>query len=216
VFTTAVKTTVVEALTQAFAQLASAPIDNSLELVPNNTTIEYPLEELEWPALFVQFRPTKVQWFGLNPESYTTAPGGIVISGATYSGITSQRNGFFEGDIDLQIMAMHSEERDRLYDSVTNLVLLGFGSPASNAFYNSITANTLVGLTTSPDHITPLGDSVSAGTPWSQEELTYEASVRIRCIGDIYEDKYDYLEPMITKITASGTVNPIVYIAASS
>ena len=58
------------------------------------------------------------------------------------------------------------------------------------------------------DTFTPLGDSVSAGTPWSPEELTYEASIRIQCIGDFYETKYNYIIPQITKIVASGT--PVV------
>jgi len=124
----------------------------------------------------------------------------------------STRNGYFEGSIDLQIMAMHSEERDRLYDSVTNLILMGQGSPASSAFMNSIVQNNLIGMTLLLDTFTPLGDSVSVGTPWSPEELTYEASVRIQCIGDFYENKYTYLVPQITEIVASGTVVPNIYL----
>jgi hypothetical protein len=122
------------------------------------------------------------------------------------------RNGYFEGSIDLQIMAMHSEERDRLYDSIANLIMMGQGSPASAAFLSSITANNLVALTLLTDTFTPLGDSVSVGTPWSPEELTYEASIRIQCIGDYYETKYQYVVPQITDIKATGTVDvtPIV------
>ena len=204
-FTTAVKTTIVEALNAGFSTLASAPIDNSLDLTPNSITIEYPLEMVEWPAMLVQFRPSKIQWSGLSPDTYTTSTSGVTISGVTYSGSTMTRSGYFEGSIDLQIMAMHSEERDRLMDSITNLILMNGGSPASQAFYSSIYNNTLVGMTLLPSTYTPLGDSISAGTPWSPEELTYEASIRIGCIGDFYETKYNYLVPQITNVIASGS-----------
>ena len=207
-FITAVKTAIVEALDAGFNALATTPINTSLDLVPNSITIEYPLELVEWPSILVQFRPSKVQWFGLNPDSYTTLTSGMTISGTTYSGSNSTRPGYFEGSIDLQIMAMHSEERDRLLDSVSNLILMGQGSPASSAFYASIQANNLIGMTLLPSTYTPLGDSISAGTPWSPEELTYEASVRMSCVGDIYETKYDYSVPNITKITVTGTRTP--------
>lgn len=207
-FITAVKTAIVEALDAGFNALSLTPINNSLDLVPNSITIEYPLELVEWPAILVQFRPSKVQWFGLNPDSYTVLPSGMTISGTTYSGSNSTRSGYFEGSIDLQVMAMHSEERDRLWDSISNLILMGQGSPASSAFYASIQANNLVGMTLLPSTYTTLGDSISAGTPWSPEELTYEASARISCIGDIYESKYDYSVPNITNVTVTGTMVP--------
>ena len=206
-FITAVKTAIVEALDAGFAQLASSPSDTSLDLTPNSITIEYPLELVKWPAILVQFRPNRIQWSGLQPDQYTQYNPGITISGVNYPADNSSRPGYFEGSIDLQIMAMHSEERDRLWDSVTNLLLLGGGSPASAAFYSSIFNNDLVGLTILPDTYTPLGDSITSGTPWSPEEITYEASVRISCMGDFYTSKYDYQVPQIAHIgiTQSGT-----------
>lgn len=203
-FITAVKTAIVEALDAGFAQLSSYPSDNSLDLTPNSITIEYPLELIQWPVILVQFRPSKVQWSGLQPDNFTSYSGGITISGVNYPAHTSDRTGYFEGSIDLQIMAMHSEERDRLWDSLTNLLLMGAGSPASAAFYNSILNSSLVGLTILPDTYITLGDSITSGTPWSPDDITYEASVRINCIGDFYTTKYDYQVPNITTITTSG------------
>ena len=205
-FITAVKTAIVEALDAGFNQLATSPSDTSLDLTPNSITIEYPLELVEWPAILVQFRPSRIQWSGLQPDSYTTYSGGITISGHNYPADNITRTGYFEGSIDLQIMAMHSEERDRLWDSVTNLILTGPGSPASAAFYNSIFNNDLVGMTLLPDTYTPLGDSITSGTPWSPDEITYEASVRISCVGDFYTAKYDYQVPQITSVVTSGSI----------
>ena len=166
---------------------------------------------VEWPAIFVQFRPSKIQWSGLFPDTYTATSGGITISGHNYPAFTADRSGYFEGSIDLQIMAMHSEERDRLYDSVTNLILMDKMSPASTAFVQSIYNNNLVGMTLLLDTFTPLGDSVSPGTPFSPEELTYEASIRINCIGDFYVTKYDTVTPAITNITVSGQRDVMPY-----
>jgi len=195
-FITATKTAIVEALIAGFQQISSSPSNTGLELVPNSVTIEYPLEEVAWPAIFVQFRPEKVQWTGLMPDQYLP-------SGADW---INYRAGYFEGSIDLQIMAMHSEERDKLWDAITNLVLMGPGSIASDVFYNHIDSNDLVGLTLLPDTVIPLGDTVSPGTPFSPEELTYEASVRIKCVGQFYEDKYNYGLLSISSIVASGTM----------
>ena len=204
-FVTAVKTAIVEALNAGFQQLASSPVNTSLDLVPNSITINYPLEVIQWPAVLVQFRPGKVQWSGLQPDVYSTDTNGIVINGKTYPADNVTRTGYFEGSIDLQIMAMHSEERDRLWDSITNLILMNGSSPASSAFYNSIYNNDLVGMTLQQDTYTPLGDSITSGTPWSSDDITYEASVRISCIGDFYTSKYDYQVPKITEVVTSGT-----------
>ena len=205
-FITAVKTAIVEALDSGFNALASSPLNNSLDLVPNSITIEYPLELVKWPAILVQFRPSKVQWSGLNPDIYTNYPSGITINGNNYPADNVTRTCYFEGSIDLQIMAMHSEERDRLWDSVSNLILVGGGSPASAAFYNSILSSDLLDMTLLPDTYIPLGDSITSGTPWSPEEITYEASIRISCIGDFFTAKYDYRDPQITNITTSGSI----------
>jgi hypothetical protein len=61
------------------------------------------------------------------------------------------------------------------------------------------------------DTFTPLGDSVSPGTPFSPEELTYEASIRINCIGDFYVTKYDTVTPAITNMTVSGQRDVMPY-----
>jgi len=197
VFITAVKTAVVEALDDAFSALGQQTSNTTTDLVPNSVTIDYPLEQVQWPAILVQFRPSVVQWTGLNPDQYTAVSGTV--------NYTSSRMVYFEGVLDFQILAMHSEERDRLWDSLYNLFLMNPGSPGSQAFYNSLYQNDLVGLTLNQGAVINLGDTISPGTPWSQEELSYEASVRVKCVGQCYEVKYDITYPSITDITVSGT-----------
>jgi len=215
-FITAVKTALVEAVVSGFNTINTQynpnltgqfnyPNDTSIDLTPNSVTIEYPLEEVQWPAIFVQFRPTKSQWTGMNPDVYVT------ISGSPE--LISTREIYFEGVIDFQILAMHSEERDRLWDSLYNLILMDYVSPASTAFYSSINANDLVGMTILQSTVTSLGDTVSPGTPYSPEELTYESTLRVQCVGQAYETKFYYNVPTISAILASGTlvVNGQIY-----
>jgi hypothetical protein len=204
-FVTAVKIAIVEALVAGYNALNPAtgsnqlgiPSDTSLDLTPNSVTIEYPMEEVKWPAVYVQFRPTITQWTGLMPDILTVVSGGHSLV---------NRNNYFEGNIDLQILALRSEERDRLLDGLYNLILMNPNSPASIAFYDSLTANNLLGITILQGTVKPLGDTVGPGTPFSPEELTYEATVRIQCVGDMYEGKYNYLAPNISAVTISGTL----------
>jgi hypothetical protein len=204
-FTTGVKISIIEGLVAGFNALnptGALPSSTSLDLTPNSVTIEYPLEEVQWPAIYVQFRPTKSQWTGLNPDVFTT------VSGQSTS--SSTRQIYFEGVIDFQILAMHSEERDRLQDSLYNLILMDPTSPASLAFYTSINANDLVAMTILESTVTTIGDSVSLGTPYSAEELTYESTLRVQCVGQAYETKYDNVYQNISAVTTSGSMFVVV------
>lgn len=210
---TAVKTAIVEATVSGFNAINpvgtpnltgqfNLPSNTSIDLTPNSVTIEYPLEEAQWPAVFVQFRPTKTQWSGLNPDLYVTVSGVSTVDRMTY----------FEGVIDFQILALHSEERDRLWESLINLITQNYHSPASIAFYNSINLNDLVSLTLLESTVSNLGDTVSPGTPYSPEDLTYEATLRVQCIGHVYESKLATTVSAISAITSSGTLviqNPL-------
>ena len=194
-FITATKIAVIEAIRAGFNAIGPASNNTTVDLVPRSVTIEYPVEEIEWPAIYLQFRPTVTQYTGLNPNQQIKNQDG------TY---TSYRHGYFEGAFDLQILAMSSEERDRIWDTLTNLIMMNDMAPGSSAFYQSIVDDQLIGLTILPGQIIQIGDTVNAGTPWSAEELTYEATIRFRCIGEFYEDKYNQNLLPLDQITVIG------------
>jgi hypothetical protein len=210
-FITGVKIAIVEALVAGFTALNPAqgnnqlglPSSQTLDLTPNSVTIEYPKEQALWPAIFVQFRPSKTQWSGLYPDTYTL-PSGQYIDGAQAA--LMSRTGYFEGAIDLQILALTSEERDQLWDSLYNLVLMNPGNPASYAFYQSLSNNNLIGMTILQGTVQSLGDTVAPGTPWSPEEFSYESSVRLQCVGDFYEAKFSNYIPTLSTVALSGSV----------
>jgi len=194
-FITATKIAVVEAIRSGFNAIGPASNNNTIDLVPRSVTIEYPVEEIEWPAIYVQFRPTTTQYTGLAPDIETQNQDG------TWN---SYRHGYFEGAFDLQILAMSSEERDRIWDTLTNLIMMGNMAPGASSFYQSILDDQLIGLTILPGQVAQVGDTVNAGTPWSSEELTYEATVRVRCVGEFYEDKYNQTLLPLDHITVVG------------
>jgi len=184
-FITAAKIATVEAITAAFNAIGSPSSNTTVDLVPRSVTIEYPVEEIEWPAVYVQFRPTITQYTGLNPDIYNP-----IQSGGVTTSYQQIRHGYFEGSFDLQILAMASEERDKIWETMINFFIMNEMSPGSTAFYNSLTQNDLIGITFSQGSVLQVGDTVSPGTPWSPEELTYETTIRVKCVGEFYEDKY--------------------------
>jgi hypothetical protein len=196
----------VEALTEyinvmnpgsAFPQ-GNTPSDITNELTPTKFNIEYPLVEASWPSIYVHFTPITTQWTGLDPDFY------YVVSGTS---IVCDRQIYFEGYIDFQILALASEERDRLADSIDNLILFDVQSAASQAFYDSIYQNSLVGMTILGSKTRPIGDTIVPGTPFSAETLSYEATIRAQCIGQAYEPKYDYNPIILNSVVISGMPN---------
>ncbi len=201
------KTTLITALSEyintdnpgsAFPQ-GNIPNNSTIELTPTKFNIEYPLVESSWPSIYVHFTPITTQWTGLDPDFY------YVVSGTN---IICDRQVYFEGYIDFQILALASEERDKLADSIDNLMLFDVLSAGSSAFYNSIYSDPLVGLTILSSKTRPLGDTIVPGTPFSAEALSYEATIRVQCVGQAYEPKYDYNPIILQSVVVSGIATP--------
>ena len=91
----------------------------------------------------------------------------------------------------LQIIALSSEERDRMWDNVVNLLLMGRTRNPTDNFYSIIDTHDLVGMTIMEGSIRPVGDSITMGTPWDPEVLTYEAAIEFDITGIFYADEYN-------------------------
>jgi hypothetical protein len=202
-FITAAKIATVEAITAAFNAIGTPSSNTTVDLVPRSVTIEYPVEEIEWPAIYVQFRPTVTQYTGLNPDTFTA----VVNNEGVTTGWEQIRHGYFEGAFDLQILAMSSEERDKIWETIINFFMMDGVGPSSSAFYSSIAANDLIGITYAKGSVIQVGDTVSPGTPWSPEELTYETTLRIKCIGEFYENKYTQTLLPISAVNVTANIN---------
>lgn len=179
-FLTATKVCMIEALREVMGE-------NNQKLINRvgfqRIDIEYPEDSQDWPALLVQFRPTTVSWTGVNPDGFSL--------NSTSTQYTRYRRGSFEGYFDLSILALTSQERDRLWDSLVELFMFGKNNAEIREFYYSLSENDLIDLTLQETTISPLGDSASMGTPWDPNALTYEASLRINTVGQFWADVYN-------------------------
>lgn len=150
---------------------------------PRKVDIEYPMQEIDWPAVLVQFHPATIEWTGLNPTMYTP------ITDPTFSW-EGVRAGHFEGSADFSIMALTSAERDRIYDAMLGVVMMGDMSAVTSPFWQSLNNHDLIAMSFQPSKVQPVSDSIQQGAPWDDRVLIYEGSVRIQVIGEFYADMY--------------------------
>ena len=207
-FLVAVKTALVESLRSVWYQGGSDgqeahTYNPQLTLndkpLPRRITVEYPEEAHDWPFILVQVRPSIVEWTGIMPDE--------VVDAANYGTATDYsttvdpsppeapqykliRQGRFEASCMLQIMALSSEERDRIWDNLVKLVMMGRKRSATNNFYTTLENHDLVGLTIMEGSIDAVGDTISMGTPWDPELLSYEASIQFNMVGTFFADEY--------------------------
>jgi hypothetical protein len=182
----------VEALRTAFD-------DQFPDLKPKSIDIEYPEDEEQWPSILVQFHPSgQVSWTGINPDEFE------ILDEPTDPNdpweVIKFRRGYFEGSYDLTILSQTSQERDRLWDLMVELVLFGRERVPTSRFWSTIDNHDLIAMTLQEPMINPMGDSIGLGTPWSPEDVAYEATLRINCVGEFVSNPYNQTLVRITKV----------------
>jgi hypothetical protein len=200
-FLTASKVCMVEALRAAMPY----NINTLAKAAPKRIDLEYPEDDQDWPALLVQFRPTNIMWSGLNPDQalIETTSGGVVTS---YRYV---RRCSFEGAFDLTLLALSSQERDRCWDSLIELFMLGKNNPATAAFHDTIENHDLIAMSILQTQPQPMGDSANVGTPWDPNALTYEATVRIQIVGQFWADTFDQILLPLSAIQAQEYIKDV-------
>jgi len=167
--------------------------------LPRRITVEYPEESQDWPFILVQVRPSVVEWTGIMPDEvvdaanfsdsidHSTTADSPAPDAPSYKLI---RQGRFEATCMLQIFALSSEERDRIWDNLVKLIMMGRKRSATNNFYTTLENHDLVGLTIMEGSVDAVGDTISMGTPWDPELVSYEAAVQFSMLGTFYADEY--------------------------
>lgn len=148
--------------------------------------LEYPMKEVQYPGIWVQFSVTKLNRAGIAHEITVQDP-----DTHQWSFIQEWN---FTGRITLTICALKSIDRDRLADSLiaslafarTPQLLATMPQADTKQYRSLITAldeNPYIGMTLQLDTIIPGGQQVSAGTPWKDDILTYEDSYSFDLVG---------------------------------
>lgn len=176
-----VKTATVQALRDALQGSMSFDKTQKVQIA-----LDYPLKQVEYPSVFVEFSVTKINRSGLGHEVQVKNP-----ETGEWSFI---QDWTFQGRITMTILALKSLDRDRLSDSLISVLafartpqLLLTRPQADTQQYRSlITAldqNPYVAMTLQLDTLLPGGQQASQGTPFSDDLLTYQDSWSVDMVG---------------------------------
>lgn len=171
-YKTGVKRAVVTTLRELFPRSFVAA--NELPR-PVNINIEYPMQEGEYPCMYVEFEETKLKRAGIGhvEHDYDSQQGSVITA----------RRWIFEGKVTVGFLAMKSKERDLMSDAFLKVV--GF----TDDFKNALSENPYIGLVINTDEVNPVGTSASPGTPWGSDEVTYYTAYQMDMFGEFFTDE---------------------------
>lgn len=196
----ALKTAVVEALASVFTD--SHP---NLDFRGNNkplVSIEYPMLESHYPALWVQYADdSEITIAGIGHTEQVVDEANEVVGTAS--------RWKFAGAVTITVAALSSQERDRLFDEVVRIFVGARFNPALSSFRQRIESNDLVAINANFDDIEPFGDASPMGTPWGTDEIIYEVSLRFDVIGEFVTDI------LLTELVPLSQVKFIDYVEGS-
>jgi hypothetical protein len=186
--------------------------------------LEYPMRQVQYPGIWVQFSTTKLNRSGIGHEVTVQDPD---------TGVWSfVQEWTFLGRVTLTIAALRSIDRDRLADAL--IANIAFARPpnllltqpqADTKQYRSlITAldeNPYVSMTLNTDTIVPGGQTISMGTPWKDDELTYEDNYSFDLVGQFnlqfsHDGVYSLaaIEPNLSVMNGAQPYNPSLWLDA--
>ena len=141
-------------------------------------SIEYPVDQSAYPGIWVDFVPsTDLQVAGIGHEEFSEPDeAGTVLS------LTRWR---FAGMIHLTCVALTSQERDLLVDEVIRVISIPRdGVSGEDTFRKLIEDNDLIAMSLQWDTIALGQKGESPGTPWGTDEIVYEMTVTLDCMGE--------------------------------
>lgn len=100
------------------------------------------------------------------------------------------RRGYFSGYFNLEVQALTSVERDRIWDLITKLFLMGRKHASTSRFFEKLEDHDLIAITVMEGAPTFISDSIDQGAPWSSEVLVAEATIQVGCVGEFYADEF--------------------------
>ena len=142
--------------------------------------IEFPIDRVDYPAVWVDFEPAgELHTGGISQILYTPPVNGLV---------SPYKVWMFQGHASYTIMALSSLERDRLFDEMVKMLAFGTLDPQRSVFRQTIENNDLIATNIDFDRIEQDGATANAGTPWGSDDMLYEITLRVQCIGEFASD----------------------------
>lgn len=141
--------------------------------------IEYPIEAQQYPGIWIDYEDTKpLQRAGVDHQEITE-----------HSGLFNKQTRWeYGGDVSFTCVALTSLERDRLYDELVRIFAFGPEDPVTANFRARIETNNLLAMNMDFDTLRSSGNAAAPGTPWGTDEIIYERSIRVACLGEFILD----------------------------
>lgn len=141
--------------------------------------LEYPVRDTEVPAIWIDFDPIgPLKPVGVNHVESISAPGGFV----------QTTRWSFAGNATFTVVAMSSLERDRMFDEVAAIIAFSQYDTQRSEFRRVIETDPLIQLSMTFDQIDQRGFSAAPGTPWGTDDMMYEATLAVQCIGEFVNE----------------------------
>lgn len=151
--------------------------------------LEYPLEETQYPGIWIQFTVSQFAPSGLGNEYMVQT---VVNGQPVWTPIASFH---FEGEVVLSLVALTNLDRDQMADAIsTSLVAsrtpevwvtqAGQDTQQNRSFMGSLMANPYVSLTPSTGSLKSGGQGAEMGAPWQPDIMVYTDSYTFRLMGE--------------------------------
>jgi len=142
--------------------------------------IEFPVDITNYPGIWCDFEVVgAVSKAGIDEFAETYIDGGN-----TYA-LSKWR---FQGYATYTLAALHSLERDRLFDAVTKVLAFNETDPTVANFRSYIENNPLIAMNMDFDNIAIRGMSAAPGTPWGTNDVIYEVTMAMETVGEFVSD----------------------------
>ncbi len=190
-FLRTIKTTAVQAVQEAFRASYAAP-DAAGGSQQVFVSIEYPVEEASYPAIWVDYEGSDLRTVGI---AYTETDA----SGNVYA------RWRFSGYVVFTVVALSSNERDMLYDQLIGMTAFAAQSSFPSTFRQVVEAAPLVASIWSFDTVEDRPPAAAPGTPWGTMDVIYERGFAIQVIGEFVTDPATYELVKLAEIQVVAT-----------
>jgi hypothetical protein len=169
-----IKTTAVQAVQNAFAVRYPEP-DPGGGVQPPFVSVEYPVEEANYPAIWVDYEGSELRTVGI---AYTETDA----AGNAYA------RWRFAGHVVFTIVALSSNERDLIYDQLVAMTAYASQSDFPSGFRQVAENGPLLAVVWSFDTVEDRPAAAAPGTPWGTVDVVYERGFAIQVIGEFVTD----------------------------
>lgn len=171
------KTAVVEATRHVFDVDYVEPDFRGLHV-----SIEFPIDQQHYPGIWVDWEPVgELQTAGINHKE-------ILERDEEDGGDSWIRRWRFQGTVTFTVVSMTSLERDRLLDELIRVFAFGDRHTTTLGFRQEIQANDFLAINFDFDEISQRGFSAAPGTPWGTQDVVYEGTLGMECVGEFTSD----------------------------